>query len=229
MIIADNVKLPVITMEDALRVKEIDYRVLLYLVELSNFNIEDDADYRFLYLNKLNKHIKEIAEEIGVSEKTIQRKINILKKHELIESTMIEDEIIYLIRVKEYEKNFVVLSSDERYKLQKLKSNTIKLYLVIKYTLEYRESNKIQLIHLADSIGASIKNVSPIARMVEELEAIGLINYKIKFEKKVKVNKNGLLNPICSKDYFFYIPKHQKCKQESQEMLSEIIDYVDLL
>ena len=183
--------------------KDIDYRLYLYLLELSNFNKSDDIDYRFLYLNKLKIYKSTILEEMNISDQVYRKRFNKLKKANLIEYTEVNNDIVLKIRVKKNNKNFVILSDMERFRLQDLNSNQIKAYLVLRYTRETR--NNIQMIHLSDKLGLSIKNTTTARKIFIELAELELIEYYTKERINKKINRAGNINTIKNIEYFFSI------------------------
>lgn len=183
--------------------KNIDYRLYLYLLELSNFNKSDDVDYRFLYLNKLKIYKATILEEMNISDQVYRKRFNKLKNANLIEYTEVNNDIVLKIRVKKNNKNFVILSDMERFRLQDLNSNQIKAYLVLRYTRENR--NNIQMIHLSDKLGLSVKNTTTAKKIFNELAELELIEYYTKERINKKINRAGNINIIKNIEYFFSI------------------------
>lgn len=197
--------LPCLTDQMYLSDKNIDYRLYLYLLELSNFNTDSKCiDYRYLYYNKLKMYQSEILKELNISYQAFRKKLNNLIDSEILEyEETKENKVIIKIRVKTDSKNFVLLSDEERKKLKKLKSNQIKAYLVLKYTNE--KTDKIQLIYLSNAINLSIKNTSTVKKILDILERSDLIEYRTEKNIVERLDKNNRMSVMSINEYYYSI------------------------
>lgn len=185
--------------------KNIDYRLYLYLLELSNFNVDSkDTDYRYLYKNKLNKNRDKIISDMQISERVYNKKLKKLRDNEIIEYIQVNDQICIKIRVKTDNMYYVLLSETEIFKLKQLKSNAIKTYLVLKYTQEQQDKyTKIQLIYIAGKLNLSLKNTTTILNYLNDLKDIYLIDYYT-YKSFIEIlDKNSNSKYVNLKEYFY--------------------------
>lgn len=203
-------RLPILTNELYIKNKDIDYRLYIALLEISNFDGEKiqskrhwGEDWRYLYKNKLDEHKEQIMETLGIEESSYYKKLNKLKKANILIYEQIGFKIVLRLRVKYDSKEYQILNEKEIQKLKTLSSNAIKTYLILKYTGEQEEYKQIQLIWLSDKLGLSKKNTSTIKKYVEQLKELGLINLYTKNNICEKLDKNNVPKIMNVTEYFF--------------------------
>lgn len=197
-----NPSIPISSDEKYLKNKSINYNILLKLLYLSNFDnnksfnqfiqeFEGKERSRFLYRNKLTSNkeaIEKFFEDRTIS--TLDRNINKMIEVGLIEKRRINDKLVYAIYYSTNNRKFVKLSSRATIKLLKHDSNTIKIYVLLKYMCADVEK-QITLKYITENIGLSSKSkktLQMITNSLASLQSEGLIKIRTVSNGKKKYN-----------------------------------------
>lgn len=194
--------------KDFITNKKVDYRVYTSLSAMSNR--EPDAEgNRYIYLDKVDKNIKELAELLGISTSMLQKHIRALRKLK-VEQFLLEEyngKLVYRLNYADAEgKNFVTVPMDKiPLLLNGLSNNCIKLYTVLLWACRTGERQLTQ-DWLAEQIGLSKKTKKAIRDNISVLEKCELIKVRREYETNHKIN-NGQLIGYREPKYFYSLCK----------------------
>ena len=161
--------------------KKVDYRLLLSLINISNYNKNDTED-RYIYFNKLYDNIEKVLSEVDLkTEKTLFKKIDYMEEQEIIKplyrkrNEKVEDDlnVIYGLRIncKSKDNNNYILI--EKKLLEQLcgfgmSNNEIRVYLAIcSYFTFKREPYPISIKELKSITGLGDKTISSCIKVLE--------------------------------------------------------------
>lgn len=155
---------------------------------------------RYLYKNKFDEIIKEVTEELNISQSTIKRHINKLKKCNIkaIELTKnLGGELIYKLNYGVFNEDtgqleqFVVITNIAlRILVNAYSENTLRIYLFLLYKC-YKGEAYIKQEEICEAIGLSYKTRGVVTDCVEALIKGGFIKVRNDFNIHTRVNKNG--------------------------------------
>lgn len=179
---------------------KIDYKSIQ---ELCGFDddgkIENSNSYSNKVLSRKDIIIKDLAEKFKMSSKTVSRHLKRIEDINigslympLIEVNNNDNDVLFRINHKAYEKYYTLIDKDILRELIKINGTAIKLYLVIKYNYEYnKSSNKpciLSLNYLADKIG--LKDTKHISDILNKMDGTFIKRSpKIKTEITIKNGK----------------------------------------
>lgn len=186
------------------------------IAEMEGFNydgmVEDSNSYSFKKVSIKDIDVKELEIDFQMSNSTIKRhlkrleKINIGNEHiPLIYVNKSDNDIVYEINHKTYDKYYTLIDKDTLRKLLIINGTALKLYLVIKYHYEHNKSLGkpciLDLKYLADKVGLKdTKNISDILDIMEGT----FIKRNMAYTHKLEV-KNGKVHNNIQKYYEYEI------------------------
>lgn len=182
-------KYAISTEEEYIKNKKIDYR--FYLILLKNTKIEEEylkSNYRVLNTDTFfeENKINDILEKMKIKKETFNKGLNNFLKTDLVK---VENDNILLKTKSEENKYYQLLEKEEINKLIKLTSTDIKIYLIIKYLLQYSEAGYIKLNIISEKIGFNSTNNKSILKSIDNLKKNNLIDCKIEKSKEIINNK----------------------------------------
>ena len=167
---------------------------------------------RYLYKDKFDEVIKQITEELNISQSTIKRHINKLKKCNIkaIELTKTSnDELVYRLNYGVFNEesgnleNFVTITNVALRKLVNAYSeNSLRIYLYLLYKC-YKGEAYIKQEEICQAIGLSYKTRKVVTDCVEALIKGGFIKVKNNFNVHTRVNKQGETVEHIIPNYFY--------------------------
>ena len=192
--------------KDFITNKKVDYRVYTSISAMSNRS-RDKQGERYIYLDKVNRNIKELSEVLGISVSMLRKHISTLKKMN-VEQFLLEEyngKLVYRLNYADSEgKNFVTVPMDKiPLLLNGLSNNCIKLYTVLLWACRTGEKALTQ-DWLAEQIGLSKKTKRAIKDNIDVLEKCGLIKDRRKYNVKHKLN-DGELTGYREPKYYYSI------------------------
>lgn len=182
-------KYAISTEEEYIKNKKIDYR--FYLILLKNTKIEEEylkSNYRVLNTDTFfeENKINDILEKMKIKKETFNKGLNNFLKTDLVK---VENDNILLKTKSKENKYYQLLEEEEINKLIKLTSTDIKIYLIIKYLLQYSEAGYIKLNIISEKIGFNSTNNKSILKSIDNLKKNNLIDCKIEKSKEIINNK----------------------------------------
>ena len=192
--------------KDFITNKKVDYRVYTSISAMSNIS-RDKQGERYIYLDKVNRNIKELSEVLGISVSMLRKHISTLKKMN-VEQFLLEEyngKLVYRLNYADSEgKNFVTVPMDKiPLLLNGLSNNCIKLYTVLLWACRTGEKALTQ-DWLAEQIGLSKKTKRAIKDNIDVLEKCGLIKVRREYNVKHKLN-DGELTGYREPKYYYSI------------------------
>ena len=192
--------------KDFITNKKVDYRVYTSISAMSNRS-RDKQGERYIYLDKVNRNIKELSEVLGISVSMLRKHISTLKKMN-VEQFLLEEyngKLVYRLNYADSEgKNFVTVPMDKiPLLLNGLSNNCIKLYTVLLWACRTGEKALTQ-DWLAEQIGLSKKTKRSIKDNIDVLEKCGLIKVRREYNVKHKLN-DGELTGYREPKYYYSI------------------------
>jgi biotin operon repressor len=192
--------------KDFITNKKVDYRVYTSISAMSNRS-RDKQGERYIYLDKVNRNIKELSEVLGISVSMLRKHISTLKKMN-VEQFLLEEyngKLVYRLNYADSEgKNFVTVPMDKiPLLLNGLSNNCIKLYTVLLWACRTGEKALTQ-DWLAEQIGLSKKTKRAIKDNIDVLEKCGLIKVRMEYNVKHKLN-DGELTGYREPKYYYSI------------------------
>ena len=192
--------------KDFITNKKVDYRVYTSISAMSNRS-RDKQGERYIYLDKVNRNIKELSEVLGISVSMLRKHISTLKKMN-VEQFLLEEyngKLVYRLNYADSEgKNFVTVPMDKiPLLLNGLSNNCIKLYTVLLWVCRTGEKALTQ-DWLAEQIGLSKKTKRAIKDNIDVLEKCGLIKVRREYNVKHKLN-DGELTGYREPKYYYSI------------------------
>lgn len=192
--------IPISSNEKYLKNKSINYNIYLKLLYLSNFDKDKILDFmvefegkeksRFLYRNKLTDNKEATEKFFDKNIQTIDRNLNTLEQMGLIEKLRAKGKRVYVIYYSTNKRKFVRLSSRATTTLLNYDSNTIKIYVLLKYMCKDVEK-QITREYIAENIGLSSrskKTLQMITNSLASLQNEGLIKIRTVSDGKKKYN-----------------------------------------
>lgn len=175
--------------------RKVDYRVYTSLSAMSNRE-PDEYGKRYIYLDKVDKNLKELSEILGISRSMLQKHIRALRKMN-VEQFLLEEhngKLVYRLNYSDSEgKNFVTVPMDKiPLLLNGLSNNCIKLYTVLLWACRTGEKALTQS-WLAEQIGLSKRTEKAIKDNIAVLEKCGLIKVRKEFEVKHRIEHGEMV------------------------------------
>ena len=167
---------------------------------------------RYLYKDKFDEVIKQITEELNISQSTIKRHINKLKKCNIkaLELTKTSNnEIVYRLNYGVFNEesgnleSFVTITNIAlRQLVYAYSENSLRIYL---YLLSkcYKGEAYIKQEEICQAIGLSYKTRKVVTDCVEALIKGGFIKVKNNFNVHTRVNKQGQTVEHIIPNYFY--------------------------
>ena len=192
--------------KDFITNKKVDYRVYTSISAMSNRSMDKQGE-RYIYLDKVNRNIKELSEVLGISVSMLRKHISTLKRMN-VEQFLLEEyngKLVYRLNYADSEgKNFVTIPMDKiPLLLNGLSNNCIKLYTVLLWACRTGEKALTQ-DWLAEQIGLSKKTKRAIKDNIDVLEKCGLIKVRREYNVKHKLN-DGELTGYREPKYYYSI------------------------
>lgn len=192
--------------KDFITNKKVDYRVYTSISAMSNRSMDKQGE-RYIYLDKVNRNIKELSEVLGISVSMLRKHISTLKRMN-VEQFLLEEyngKLVYRLNYADSEgKNFVTVPMDKiPLLLNGLSNNCIKLYTVLLWACRTGEKALTQ-DWLAEQIGLSKKTKRAIKDNIDVLEKCGLIKVRREYNVKHKLN-DGELTGYREPKYYYSI------------------------
>lgn len=194
-------KLPMPISKDFLSSKNVNVKTYGAIMLNSNWGGKflNPTD-RYLYKDKFDEVIKQITEELNISQSTIKRHINKLKKCNIkaIELTKTSnDELVYKLNYGIYNaesgtfKDYVTITNVAlRQLVNAYSENALRIYLFLLYKC-YKGEAYIKQEEICEAIGLSYKTRKVVTDCIEALIKGGFINVKNNFKVHTRVNKKG--------------------------------------
>lgn len=215
-----NQEIPFCTHNDVMHLKKADIEaigIITYEADKINYEliseingfgangmVEDKNNYSYKKVSRKDINIKDLEIDFRMSNTTIRRHIKRLEKinvgNELVPLIYInktDNDIIYEINHKTYDKYYTLIDKDTLRKLLIINGTALKLYLVIKYHYEScKKQNKrciLDLKYLAEKINLkSTKNISDILDIMEGT----FIKRKMNYTHKIQIKEGKPHNTI---------------------------------
>lgn len=215
-------KLPMPTSKNFLSNKNVNVKTYGAIMLKSNWGgTFRNPNERYLYKDKFDEVIKEITEELNISQSTIKRHINKLKRCELqvinekYKFYTIElwktasDELVYKLNYGTYNdntgnlENFVTITNIALRKLVNAYSeNSLRIYLFLLYKC-YKGEAYIKQEEICEAIGLSYKTRKVVTDCVEALIKGGFISVRNDYSVNTRKNKNGDTVEHIIPNYFY--------------------------
>lgn len=199
---------PITSSKDNMMNKLLDYKTLSIMTIFSNKDntINDGVEemHRYLYKNKVLENIESIESLSKNKINTIMKNIRKLSKldNNVVMATNTPNGIVYYINYTKQGREFVTIKESMlRYLINVSNSNTIKVYILLKYLCQDKEKN-VTREYIAEQIGLSKKsrsNLQEISDITDMLFNTGFINIKQKYVSELLSNGNE-----CIKKYNYY-------------------------
>lgn len=181
---------PMPSHNEYIKSKDVDFIVYGGLMLMSNFDkLNNIESQRYIYKNKFSN--KEVADMVEVSESTIKRNMNKLKKaiiegkDPLVTLENTSNGLVYKLNYSVDDKYYVTIANDLlKYLIRTSNNNMIKLYILLKVQLADGRK-QMQREYLANAIGLkgeSKKAQETISDMTTDLVAKGLLKKYSKVE-----------------------------------------------
>lgn len=167
---------------------------------------------RYLYKDKFVEVIEQITQELNISQSTIKRHINKLKKCDIkaIELTKTSNnELVYRLNYGVFNedtgsfKDFITITNVAlRQLVNAYSENTLRIYL---YLLQrcYNGETYIKQEEICKAIGLSYKTRKVVTDCVEALVKGGFIKVKNNFNVNTRVNKKGEVVEHIIPNYYY--------------------------
>lgn len=175
--------------------------------------VDDNNSFSYKKISRKDIDIKALEIDFQMSNSTIKRNLKRLEKINvgngnnipLIYINKKDDDVVYEINHKTYDKYYTLIDRDTLRKLLLINGTALKLYLVIKYHYEFcKKQNKkciLSLDHLAEKINLkSTKNITDILELMEGT----FIKRKMAYTHKIKI-KNGKPHNAINRYYEYEI------------------------
>lgn len=194
-------KLPMPSSKDFLNSKNVNVKTYGAIMLKSNWGGKflNPTD-RYLYKDKFDEVIKEVTQELNISQSTIKRHISKLKKCNIqaIELTKnLSGELIYKLNYGVFNENtgqleqFVTITNVAlRILVNAYSENALRIYLFLLYKC-YKGQAHIKQEEICEAIGLSYKTRGVVTDCVEALIKGGFIKVRNEFNIHTRVNKNG--------------------------------------
>lgn len=197
--------------KDFISNKKVDFRVYVSLSAISNRE-PDSQGSRYIYLDKVDRNLKELSEILGMSVSMLQKHIRALRKMN-VEQFVLEEyngKLIYRLNYADVDGNNFVTVDMEKIPLllNGLSNNCIKLYTVFLWACRLGERRFTQ-DWLAEQIGLSKKTKRAIRDNITVLEKCGLIKIRKEYEIKHRMEK-GVLVGYREPSYFYSLSKQSE-------------------
>lgn len=192
--------IPISSYEEHLKNKNINYNMYLKFLFFSNFDTKREIleiaelkrkeKNRFLYRNKLTSDIEATERFFNRSMKTIDTNIKTREQIGLIEKIRVKDRLVYIVYYSTNNRKFVKLKAKIVIQLLDCDSNTIKIYILLKYMCG-NEEKQITRKYITEQIGLSSKSkktLQNISNSLSKLEQKGLISIRTVSDGKKKYN-----------------------------------------
>jgi hypothetical protein len=181
--------------KDFIKNRKVDYRVYTSLSAMSNREPNSKGN-RYIYLDKVDKNLKELSEILGISISMLQKHIRALRKMN-VEQFLLEEyngKLVYRLNYADSDgKNFVTVPMDKMpLLLNGLSNNCIKLYTVLLWSCRAGEKQLTQ-DWLAEQIGLSKNTKKAIRDNIMVLEKCGLIKVKKEYDIKHRINNGDFI------------------------------------
>ena len=167
---------------------------------------------RYLYKDKFDEVIKQITEELSISQSTIKRHINKLKKCNIkaIELTKTSNnELVYRLNYGVFNEesgnleSFVTITNIAlRQLVNAYSENSLRIYLFL-LSKCYKGEAYINQEEICQAIGLSYKTRKVVTDCVEALIKGGFIKVKNNFNVHTRVNKQGQTVEHIIPNYFY--------------------------
>lgn len=167
---------------------------------------------RYLYKDKFDEVIKQITEELSISQSTIKRHINKLKKCNIkaIELTKTSNnELVYRLNYGVFNEesgnleSFVTITNIAlRQLVNAYSENSLRIYLFL-LSKCYKGEAYIKQEEICQAIGLSYKTRKVVTDCVEALIKGGFIKVKNNFNVHTRVNKQGQTVEHIIPNYFY--------------------------
>lgn len=215
-------KLPMPTSKNFLSNKNVNVKTYGAIMLKSNWGgTFRNPNERYLYKDKFDEAIKEITEELNISQSTIKRHINKLKRCELqvvnekfkvytIElGKTASDELVYKLNYGTFNEkngnleNFVTITNVALRKLVNAYSeNSLRIYLFLLYKC-YKGEAYIKQEEICEAIGLSYKTRKVVTDCVEALIKGGFISVRNDYSVTTRKNKSGDTLEHIIPNYFY--------------------------
>ena len=194
-------RLPMPSSKDFLNSKNVNVKTYGAIMLKSNWGGKflNPSD-RYLYKDKFDEVIKEVTEELNISQSTIKRHINKLKKCNIkaIELTKnLSGDLIYRLNYGVFNEDtgqleqFVTITNVAlRILVNAYSENALRIYLFLLYKC-YKGQAHIKQEEICEAIGLSYKTRGVVTDCVEALIKGGFIKVRNEFNIHTRVNKNG--------------------------------------
>ena len=194
-------RLPMPSSKDFLNSKNVNVKTYGAIMLKSNWGGKflNPSD-RYLYKDKFDEVIKEVTEELNISQSTIKRQINKLKKCKIkaIELTKnLSGDLIYRLNYGVFNEDtgqleqFVTITNVAlRILVNAYSENALRIYLFLLYKC-YKGQAHIKQEEICEAIGLSYKTRGVVTDCVEALIKGGFIKVRNEFNIHTRVNKNG--------------------------------------
>lgn len=169
---------------------------------------------RYLYKDKFDEVIKQITEELSISQSTIKRHINKLKKCNIkaIELTKTSNnELVYRLNYGVFNEesgnleSFVTITNIAlRQLVNAYSENSLRIYLFL-LSKCYKGEAYIKQEEICQAIGLSYKTRKVVTDCVEALIKGGFIKVKNNFNVHTRVNKQGQTVEHIIPNYFYFL------------------------
>ncbi|MGL5750480.1 MAG: hypothetical protein ACRCXT_08140 [Paraclostridium sp.] len=205
-------KLPMPTDKSFLSSKNVNVKTYGALLLNSNWGGKflNPSD-RYIYKDKWNEVIKQVADDLKISDKTIKRHITKLEKCDIkaIELTKSNDQLIYRL-------NYGVMN-EETYQLEKYVTITnvalrklinayseyaLRIYLFLLYKC-YKGGKLIKQTEICEAVGLAEKSRKIVTDCVDALERGGFIEVSIDYNVTDRTNEEGITVEHTIPNYYY--------------------------
>lgn len=181
--------------KDFIKNRKVDYRVYTSLSAMSNREPNSKGS-RYIYLDKVDKNLKELSEILGISTSMLQKHIRALRKMN-VEQFLLEEyngKLVYRLNYADSDgKNFVTVPMEKiPLLLNGLSNNCIKLYTVFLWSCRTGEKQLTQS-WLAEQIGLSKRTEKAVKDSILVLEKCGLIKIRREYESSHRISEGKLV------------------------------------
>lgn len=220
-----EVYLPMPTHHKVLTNKNINIKTYGAIMLESNFggNFLNDCD-RYIYTDKLDKVVSEVAQDLKISTRTLKTHISKLKKCDIkiLEPCITpKGDLFYKLNYAHDYKNYILIRDKALRKLvNAYNENALRIYLILLYkcfnnfdndTINYKEVELTQE-YLCEKIGLKNSSRKVLTDCVEALVCGGFIKVRLEYKTNYENKSGGILNYPISKYYYSLSNDYLKSK-----------------
>lgn len=205
-------KLPMPTDKTFLANKNVNAKTYGALILNSNWGGKFlNPDDRYIFKDKWNEVIKQVADELKISDKTIKRHITKLQKCDIkaIELTKSNNQLVYKLNygvfnedTLQLEKYVTVTNVALRKLINAYSEYALRIYLFLLYKC-YKEAKLIKQSEICEAVGISDKSRKIVTDCVDALEKGGFIQVMVDYNITDRTTEDGRIVEHTIPNYYY--------------------------